>query len=81
MSLGDILTKYFGCKHPFLKNPVRENVGGDFERTRYITRNGDKAYGELVGLIYDLAELLPDTFDANEIIEQLDQIVDGDSPY
>lgn len=81
MSLGDILTKYFGCKHPFLKHPVREDVGGDWERTRYITRNGDKAYGELVGLIYDLEKLLPDLIDSNEIVEQLDQIVDGDSPY
>ena len=78
MSLGDILTKHFGCKHPFLKNPVRENKGGDWEKTRYATKNGDKAYAKLVELIYDLESLLPDLIDSNEIVEQLDQIIDGE---
>lgn len=81
MTLGDILTKYFGCKHPFLKHPIVVDQGIDWKHYRYITRNGGKAYGELVGLIYDLEKLLPDLIDSNEIIEQLDQIVDGDSPY
>ena len=59
MTLGDILAKYFGCKHPFLKNPVVIDKGLDWEHRRYITVNGDKAYAKLVELIYDLESSCP----------------------
>ena len=78
VDLETILKKHFGCKSPFLKNPIVVDQGKHY---RYISRNGDKAYAKLVELIYDLEKLLPDLIDSNEIVEQLDQIVDGDSPY
>lgn len=81
VDLEAILKKHFGCKNPFLKNPVVVDQGIEWKHYRYISRNGDKAYAKLVELIYDLEKLLPDLIDSNEIVEQLDQIVDGDSPY
>ena len=81
VDLEAILKKHFGCKSPFLKNPVVVDQGIEWKHYRYISRNGDKAYAKLVELIYDLEKLLPDLIDSNEIVEQLDQIVDGDSPY
>ncbi len=81
VDLEAILKKHFGCKSPFLKNPVAVDQGIEWKHYRYISRNGDKAYAKLVELIYDLEKLLPDLIDSNEIVEQLDQIVDGDSPY
>ena len=51
MTLEEILSKYFGCKHPFLKNPILVDQGIDWKHYRYISRNGDKAYAKLVELI------------------------------
>ena len=81
IDLETILKKHFCCKSPCLKNPIVVDQGTDWKHYRYISRNGDKAYAKLVELIYDLEKLLPDLIDSNEIVEQLDQIVDGDSPY
>lgn len=79
MSLGDILTKHFGCKRPFYKRPkVVDQIDKETYIHRYITQTGDRAYGKLVALIYDLGELLPDTVDAESIIEELDHIADGE---
>lgn len=52
MTLEEILTKYFGCKKPFLAKP--KMVG---EYIQPFTAAGARAYSELVDLIYDLDEL------------------------
>lgn len=72
-TLETILQDYFGVKRPFLKTPERHWDGMD----RYLSRAGEKAYGRLVSLLYDLEDIL-ENFSASEIIEELDQIADGD---
>ncbi len=82
MSLAEILQKYFKCKNPFLKK--RRVVGhwsdgeSDYE---YLTHSGGKAYGQLVGLLYDLKKLIGSDFDANEYVEYLDSIVTDGEQY
>ncbi len=70
MSLEDILAKYFGCKRPFLKTPIHlwEN---DY---RYLTENGDKAYGKLIDLIHDLSAL-GISINADLVEAELDRIL------
>ena len=60
VDLETILKKHFGCKSPFLKNPIVVDQGIEWKHYRYISRNGDKAYAKLVELIYDLEKLLPE---------------------
>ncbi len=73
VSLESILQDYFGCKNPVLQRSVTADYDG-YDR-RYLTRSGQRAYSQLVGLLYDLAELLDDSFD--DTIEELDEIADG----
>lgn len=73
VSLESILQDYFGCKHPVLQRSVPTDYDG-YDR-RYLTRSGQRAYSQMIGLLYDLAELLDMPFD--EIIEELDEIADG----
>ena len=62
VTLEEILQKHFGCKTPFKKN----------ER---LSKEGWKAYGKLVSLIYDLGTLV-EGFDANDMVETLDNITE-----
>jgi len=80
MTLEEILQNHFYCNKPFLKSRVIEGhfTGGGGEpdpHYRYLTRTGEKAYGTLVCLLYDLGELIgnQDTMDA--MVTTLDSIV------
>lgn len=79
MRLGELLTKHFGCKNPVLKKPRVEYEDSDGSKLMNgLTVSGQKAYSKLTALLYDLEELLPDNFDANNIIEILDNMVKGE---
>lgn len=76
VTLASILTEYFGCKKPVLKNPVPADFDGYGKR--YLTRSGQRAYGNLVGLIYDVASLIgEENVMTDEVIEILDDIAVG----
>ena len=77
VTLASILTEYFGCKKPVLKHCVPNDYDGCYKR--FLTRNGEKAYGQLVCLIYDVARLVGDeVFESHdEVIEALDDIAEG----
>ena len=43
----------------------------------WLTNSGAIAYTDLISILYDLDKLLPDQFDVDELIRQLDEIADG----
>ena len=68
-NLENILQKYFKCKKPFLKHPYY-----DYEEYPVtLTRHGGKAYGDLIGLLYDVGDVCG--IDVNDIVDKLDSIV------
>lgn len=80
MTLEQILQNYFNCNKPFLKTPKRIPANEyRNEHNEYLTIAGINAYGELIGLVYDLGELI-DGFNAEDVVGQLDSIV-ADSNY
>lgn len=77
-SLEEVLRNHFGCKKPALNDfRVVEKYSDGSELLSGLSVNGQKAYSKLTALLYDLEELLPDDFDANNIIEILDDMVKG----
>lgn len=74
MTLEEILKKHFGCKKPFLKKPKAYTDGDCGTRYEYMTSHGNRAYSNLVSLIYDLGTLGIGV-DADQAIETLDSIV------
>ena len=77
MSLEQILQNYFNCNKPFLKTPKRIPANEyRNEHNEYLTTTGNNAYEKLIGLVYDLGELI-DGFNAEDVVEQLDDIVTG----
>lgn len=76
MTLETILIKYFGCKKPVLKNPEKFTDWDGERKNRYLTYQGIKSYTELIGLLYDLKELVEKgiEFDVDDVIEDLDTI-------
>lgn len=77
MSLEEILKKRLNCKKPFYKNPklVGKYANGE-ESYEFLTAAGNKAYDKLTGILYDL-QTLGLNIDANDIIENLDNIACG----
>lgn len=75
VSLESILRKHFGCKRPFLKNPLKYTTGG-IENEWYFTVSGEKAYEKLVSLIYDLDSLTEGEYKLYDLVEDLDLIAD-----
>lgn len=77
-SLEEVLRSHFGCKKPALNDfRVVEKYSDGSELLSGLSVNGQKAYSKLTALLYDLEELLPEDFDANNIIEILDDMVKG----
>lgn len=77
-SLEEILKMCFGCKKPFLKKKQIDYIESDGEKHfRFLTVAGSKAYGDLVDVVYGL-EMIGVISDANEIVEQLDDIVSSE---
>ena len=75
MSLEKIFEKHYKIKRSVLKEP---EFGSKYEDIHFLTSAGEKAYAKLIALIYDLQELIgEDLIDANEIVEELDDIRDG----
>ena len=75
ISLEKVLQNHFGIKHVVLVEPEPHTYD---DGIRFLTLAGEKAYAKLVSLIYDLQDLLgEDVVDADEIIEELDDIRDG----
>ena len=79
ISLEGFLQKHFGCKKPFLKK--RRTIGewSDGEkRYEYMTAAGNRAYGKLVNMLYDLAkmDIGIEGKVVEDAIETLDSIVD-----
>lgn len=82
MSLEEFLRKHLGCKKPFLKKRRLIGEWSDGEkRYEYMTAAGNRAYGKLVDMLYDLAEM--DVGIEGKVIEDaietLDSIVSGES--
>jgi hypothetical protein len=79
--LDSILMSRFRCKKVFLKKPkiCGYYLGGepdpDYE---YFTRAGGRAYGRLVSLVENLAELFGNNFDSHDIVSILDDIATKD---
>jgi hypothetical protein len=63
LTLEEILQKHFGCKKPFY-------ISGK------PTPEGSKAYGELIGLLYNIGKLTESESEINDIVESLDYIFD-----
>lgn len=77
-SLEEVLRKHFGCKKPALNDfRVVKKYSDGSELLNGLSVNGEKAFSKLTALLYDLEELLPEDFDANNIIEILDDMVKG----
>lgn len=75
MSLEKLIQNHFDIKQVVLVYPKPNSYDDGY---RFLTLAGVKAYAKLVNLIYDLQDLLgEDAIHANEIIEELDDIVDG----
>ncbi len=75
MDLESILLKHFKCKNPFLK---RKRLCGYFfgePDYEHLTKAGGRVYRKLTDLIYDLEELLGNSFDAHNLISILDEII------
>lgn len=67
--LETILQDHFNCKRPFLKHPYYDEK----ELCPVtMTKQGCKAYGELIGLIYDIGALTG--ISVNRIVDSLDSI-------
>lgn len=77
VTLEEILQKHFNCKRPFYKNPPIIVDGDGEECQNPMTKSGWKAYDKLTDLIYALGNM-DIGIDANEVIENLDQIVNED---
>lgn len=75
-TLETILRDHFDCKKPVLKRPVVFTDLDGYDSKRYLTVSGFKAYAKLIGLLYDLKNLVEDDidFDVDGIIEDLDTI-------
>ena len=79
MTLGDILRKHFHCKHPFYNKPKKFKDCDYVTSYEYLTNSGNKAYGKLIEVLYDIRQLLPEYGDTIEdIVEDLDFIADGE---
>ena len=79
MKLSELLKKHYKCKKVFLKLPEQfEDFDGE-RVSRLTTLAGGKAYEKLIELVYDLSSVIPDAFDVDEVVEQLDQVInEGD---
>ena len=76
--LNSIVSNHFGCKKVFLKN--RRVCGHLFDEPvyEYHTVAGGKAYEKLINLIETLEVLFGNGFDANIIVNELDEICTQD---
>lgn len=75
--LESILQKNFGCKKPLLKRRRVSTVWGDGSKTyTVLTARGSEAYNRLIDTLYALEEIGA-IDDANDIIENLDEIASG----
>lgn len=75
--LESILQKNFGCKKPLLKRRRVSTVWGDGSKTyTVLTAKGSEAYNRLIDTLYALEEIGA-IDDANDIIENLDEIASG----
>ena len=74
VDLESILRNGFGSSKPFLKTPKIYHDRDGEKSYEYFTKSGAEAYGKLTSVIYAL-ENLGVLEDANEIVENLDDIV------
>lgn len=63
-SLEDVLVQRFGCEHPFSSVLVLNNAG-------------EKAYQELVTLLFDIGRLTETESEVDKIVRKLDDLADG----
>ena len=76
--LEDILKNCFGCKKPFLKRKKLTGTWWDGQKVyTTLSDKGSEAYEKLVEAIYGLEAIGAITCDAQEIIEELDQIAES----
>lgn len=77
-TLEEILQMCFDCKKPFLKQKQVDTIDYDGEKHyRHLTVPGNVAYSRLTDAIYGL-ELIGVIDNANDIIEELDDIVSSE---
>lgn len=61
------------CPKAVLKRP---KIMADGSRV-WLTNSGVIAYADLISILYDLNKLLPNQFDVDDLVQQLDEIAEG----
>ena len=77
VTVEDVLKDCFGCSNPVLVKPVVETWIDGYDKKRYLTKSGQKAYSKLVNCLELLDELTDYKYTLGLLIEDLDDIVEG----